>query len=98
MEYWPFLFGVADLNPPSPLPLPLSPFAPGYALKPASALRCDCEAYGELLLTPAPYAGYGALRLLGAGEALEAAEDGRERVWASYEENRAERASRWWNL
>ena len=53
-EYWPFLFGVADLNPPSPLPLPLSPFAPGYALKPVSALRCDCEAYGELLLRPAP--------------------------------------------
>jgi hypothetical protein len=24
-EYWPFLFGVAALNPPSPLPLPLSP-------------------------------------------------------------------------
>ena len=54
-EYWPFLFGVADLKPPSPLPLPLSPlFAPGYALKPASALKCDCEAYGELLLRPAP--------------------------------------------
>jgi hypothetical protein len=27
-EYWPFLFGVAALNPPSPLPLPLSPFMP----------------------------------------------------------------------
>jgi hypothetical protein len=27
-EYWPFLFGVAALNPPSPLPLPLSPCIP----------------------------------------------------------------------
>lgn len=35
-------------------------------------------------------------RAPGAGD--EADDDGRERDWASYEEKRALRASRWWNL
>ena len=57
--YCPFRFGVADLKPPSPSPLRLptvSPFAPGYALKPAPVAGCPLDsfcvpkAYGELLL------------------------------------------------
>lgn len=86
--YRPLLSGVADLKPPSPLPLPAdSLLLLGYALKDppgGCAFRCDdeplgCElkAYGELLLPCSVL--YGAFLEVGRAGDAEAAEAGLDR-------------------